>query len=358
VTAATQTPLRCERLPELGPLREEWEPLAARSGNVFATWEWATAWWRHHGQGRPLHLVGFRDDAGEMVGILPLYLDARRPLRVLRFIGRETGDELGPVCAPEHRAAVAAATRPALRELGVGWDVLVAESLPGDEAWRAFERGRALSRIPNPVLEVKGMSWDDYMASRSGKFRQQVRRTERRLSEDHGLVFRMTSGADTLAADMDALVRLHGMRWGEESSGVFAGADGDLHREFAAIALERGWLRLWLLELEGEPVAARLGYRFGNADAGYQSGRDPAWDKFGVGFLLQVHTIREAMDDGIGEYRFLRGGEGYKSRFASADRGLETVVLSRGPLGGAAVAARRLALALAARRESKPWEGT
>jgi CelD/BcsL family acetyltransferase involved in cellulose biosynthesis len=239
----------------------------------------------------------------------------------------------------------------------VRWDVLVAENLPGNEAWRAFEGGRRLSRIPNPVLETKGMSWDDYMASRSGKFRQQVRRTERRLAEDHGLAFRMTTGRETLTADMDTLVRLHGMRWGEESSGVFAGADGQLHREFAAAALQEGWLRLWFLELEGEPVAARLGYRFGNADAGYQSGRDPAWDKFGVGFLLQVHTIREAMDDGVGEYRFLRGGEGYKSRFAGADRGLETVVLARGPLGAAAVAGRRLALAVEARRESKAWAG-
>lgn len=356
MNAAEIAGLRCERLPELGPLREEWEPLAARSGNVFATWEWASAWWSHHGHDRTLHLVGCRDEAGKMVGILPLYLAARRPLRVLRFVGHETADELGPICAPEHRAAVAAATRPALRDLGVGWDVLVAESLPGDSAWQRFG-GRTLSRIPNPVLEIDGMSWDDYMASRSGKFRQQVRRTERRLAEDHDLEFRMTTDPETLAADMDALVRLHGMRWGEESSGVFAGADGQLHRQFAAAALEQGWLRLWFLDLKGEPVAARLGYRFGNADAGYQSGRDPAWDKSGVGFLLQVHTIREAMNDGIGEYRFLRGGEGYKSRFASADRGLETEVLARGPRGAVAVAARRLSLAIAARRQRKPWEG-
>jgi CelD/BcsL family acetyltransferase involved in cellulose biosynthesis len=356
-TAEANPPLRCELLPDLSSAREDWDRLALSGDNVFATWEWASAWWRHHGEGRPLCLVGCRNQEGELVGILPVYLASRRPLRVVRLLGHGAGDELGPICAPRNRAAVVAAARTGLDLLEPGWDVFVAESLPGDAAWRAFEGGRQLSRIPNPVLEIGGISWDDYMASRSGKFRQQVRRNERRLSRDHSLAYRMTDDPAQLEADLDTLVELHGARWGKESSGVFAGADARLHREFAAAALERGWLRLWFLELEGSPVAARLGYRFGGADVGYQSGRDPAWDRFGVGFLLQVHTIREAMTDGIGEYRFLRGGEGYKDRFANADRGLETIVVPRGLRGRAALAARRASLAIASRRKSEPWAG-
>jgi CelD/BcsL family acetyltransferase involved in cellulose biosynthesis len=350
-----QSPLRCELLPDLASAREDWDRLALSGDNVFATWEWASAWWRHHGEDRPLGLVGCRDQEGELVGILPMYLASRRPLRVVRLLGHGAGDELGPVCAAKDRAAVAAATRSALNLLDSGWDAFVAENLPGDAAWGSFGGGAKLSRIPNPILEIGGIGWDDYMASRSGKFRQQVRRNERRLSSDHSLAYRMTDDPARLEADLDALVDLHQARWGKESSGVFAGADARLHREFAAAALERGWLRLWFLELEGSPVAARLGYRFGGADVGYQSGRDPAWDRFGVGFLLQVHTIREAMADGLDEYRFLRGGEGYKDRFANADRGLETIVLTRGLRGRAALAARRASLAIASRWKSEPW---
>jgi hypothetical protein len=39
------------------------------------------------------------------------------------------------------------------------------------------------------------------------------------------------------------------------------------------------------------------------------------------------------------EYRFLRGGDAYKDRFADGDSGLETAVLGRGPLGRPVVAA-------------------
>ena len=58
-----------------------------------------------------------------------------------------------------------------------------------------------------------------------------------------------------------------------------------------------------------------------------------------MGFVLMNHTIRAAIEDGMREYRLLRGDEGYKSRFATRDRPLETRAVGRGPLGRPAVAA-------------------
>ena len=125
------------------------------------------------------------------------------------------------------------------------------------------------------------------------------------------------------------------------------------HREFAAVALAAGWLRLWLLDVDGTTVAAWYGLRFGNAESYYQSGRDPRWDAYAVGFVLLAHTIREAVGDGVREYRFLEGDESYKYRFASEDRGLDTVGVGLTPQGAGAVrlavAARRSGLAAAAR---------
>ena len=56
-----------------------------------------------------------------------------------------------------------------------------------------------------------------------------------------------------------------------------------------------------------------------------------------------AHTVRAALDDGVAEYRLLLGGEAYKDRFATADHGLETVVLARGLRGRAARAGARAA---------------
>lgn len=57
----------------------------------------------------------------------------------------------------------------------------------------------------------------------------------------------------------------------------------------------RGWLRLWLLDVDGGPRAACYGFRFGGVECFYQSGRDPAWDSSSVGFLVLLHAVRAAL---------------------------------------------------------------
>lgn len=331
---------------DFATLRDEWDALAQAADSIFATWEWSSIWWRHLGEDRPLYLAACRDSGGRLVSIVPLYLASRRPLRVIRLVGHGPADELGPVCAPGDRALVAPAIRSALDLVRPRWDAFVADNLPRDPAWASIGGVVKVSEIANPVLEIGGMTWDEFFESRSGKFRQQLRRNTRRLEDDHELRYRLAEDPGRIDADLDALFTLHNARWRENSSGVFAGAEGAFQREFAATALDRGWLRLWFLELDGEPVAARLGFRFGGAESGYQSGRDRTWDKYGIGFLLQTHVLRDAMNDGMDEFRLLRGGESYKDRFASADRGLETIAVARGVAGRGALAIGRAALAL------------
>ncbi len=68
--------------------------------------------------------------------------------------------------------------------------------------------------------------------------------------------------------------------------------------------------------------------------------------------MLLSHTVRAAIEDGVSEYKLLRGDEQYKSRFANADDGLESFVVGRRLAGKAAAAGVAVAAALppAARR--------
>ena len=95
-------------------------------------------------------------------------------------------------------------------------------------------------------------------------------------------------------------LRAASARW--PGSHWFAAAEA-FHRDFAAVALERGWLRLWVIELDGRPAAAWYGFRFEGIDSYYQGGRDPALTRERLGLVLTIHTVREAIADGIEEYR-------------------------------------------------------
>jgi CelD/BcsL family acetyltransferase involved in cellulose biosynthesis len=330
--AGGHDPVEVVRLERLDDLKDDWVRLAERAGHPFATWEWSSCWWRALGADRRLYSFACRDRGGEVVAILPLQATKTGPFRIARFIG--DGDLRSPVCAPEHREVAVACMRDAIRSGSDSCTILLAERMPGDEGWGALLGGREVATHPDPVMHLKGKSWDELLASRSRNFRQQVRRRERRLVEEHGLSFRLSTDPDRLQADLDALFRLHGERWGEETSGVFMGARGDFNREFAAAAQARGWLRLWMAEIGGETVAAWYGWRFAGSEWYYQAGRDRRFDDLSLGFVLLAHTVREACNDGVDAYRFLNGAESYKWRFAEDDLCAESRVFASGAWGG------------------------
>lgn len=323
---------------DIDPLGGEWSRLAARATNVFGTWEWASVWRRHFKRDDPMLTVVISRDE-DLIAVVPLYLSPGRLVRVIRVVGHGAGDELGPVCRTEDRMEVAGILRRALHDIPWRWDVFLGERFPVDDAWTDALGGRRLSRSPSPVLRFDVANWDDFLRSRSANQRRQISRLERSLRREHRLHYRLADDRDRLNADLDLLFALHGARWRNGSSAF--GDQEPFHREFAACALERGWLRLWFMELDGTAVAAWYGFRFGGVEFAYQSGRDPSLDAYSVGFVLLIHSLREALQDGIHEYRFLRGGEAYKSRFANEDRGLETIGVARGVVGAAALGTAR-----------------
>ncbi len=334
-----------ETVEDLASARGGWDELAAAGGNVFATWDWMDAWWRSFGGGRrQLMLRRVLDADGRLLAMLPLYRTARGPIALARFVGHGPADELGPVCASADRVAAAEALTRMADELAPG-GFLVAERLAGDVGWPPSLLRAPMRTEASPVLRIGSCTWDEWLGSRSSNFRQQVRRRERRLVREHGLTFRLSEDPARLETDLDTLVRLHVARWGEESK-TFALERVTFHREFAKRALAAGRLRLWLAEVDGRPVAAWYGFRFARREIYYQAGRDPAWDREAVGFVLLAHTIRAAFEDGMREYRFGLGDEDYKMRFASDDPGLLTVAVGSRTAtvlaGVAAAAARRL----------------
>jgi CelD/BcsL family acetyltransferase involved in cellulose biosynthesis len=326
-----QPALQAELVEDLDSVRDEWQRLALASRNIFATWEWTTMWWRHFGEGRRRFVVSCRGADGDLVAIVPLYLWRAAPVRVLRLLGHGLGDQLGPICPADDQHGLAWQSLDCALDIVAEWDVVLGEQLPEWEGWAERDGVRVLSREGTPLIQAGG--WNEYLTTRSASVRQEIRSDGRRLERRHEVAYSLADNATRLEAGLDALFALHRRRLGATS---FAAAE-QFHREFAACALERGWLRLWLLEVDGSPVSARYGFRFAGAECDYQAGWDPRWRSTGVGFILQVHGIRNAFEDGVREYRLLRGSEPYKYRLATGDPGLVTVSFAKGALGRLAV---------------------
>lgn len=314
---AAAADLALARVADPDEMRDAWDGLAGRSDNVFATPEWLLAWWRHRGAGE-LQLWRWGDAAAPRA-LLPLYLHDG----VLRFLGYPHGDQLGPVCAPEDRPGAARALRSLLESGEIPWRTFRGDELPDDVPWAELLGAEPVKQQAAPLLRLpEGASWDEFLAGRSRNFRVKARQKERQLARSGQLAYRFTTRPEELEADFATFVELHNARWGGPTKS-FEGLE-DFHLEFTARALERGWLRLRFLELDGRPLVALYNLRFGASEGCYQTGRDPE-ERRSVGFVLHAHAIRECLEDGIAEYRLLRGGEEYKARFANDTADLVSV---------------------------------
>ena len=82
--------------------------------------------------------------------------------------------------------------------------------------------------------------------------------------------------------------------------------------------MERGWLRLYTLDVAGKPVASVYGCTYNGSGYGLQCGFDPAVD--GAGRVLWGDVIRQTIEDGTSEYDFLGGGYKYKRYLGGESR--------------------------------------
>ena len=138
---------------------------------------------------------------------------------------------------------------------------------------------------PSPTLQIRGAfshstRWTRSLsalrmgrlsATRSSNFQQQVRRFTRRAQRDHSMRFRRTEAPGEVVSDIATFFRLHDLRHADASPLSSSSAQA-FHADFAATALERGWLRLWSLELDDIPVAAWYGWRLGHSYAFHNGG--------------------------------------------------------------------------------------
>lgn len=324
-----------DREDALGQVVEPWRRLAASRGSAFVTPEWYLAALRTLQRGGEPAVAVVRE-AGEVRGLLPLI--RARGSSAASFPGTRFGDLFHPVTAAGDDELIATAAAPALAQLLGTRPVLELGRVDaGARWWRELARAwpAPMSPVPDPAealpyIELGGSSWEGYLAGRSRRFRNQVGRKMRALKRDHDVRLRRTESANDLLGDLGILFALHDARWSgrNEASSIADPRARDLHREFVVDAHARGWLRLYVLEVDGAPVAAWYGWRLGDRFSYYQAGFDPAWGRYSVGFLLLAETVREAIDEGAAEYDLLLGDEPFKARLATGSRLGRSVVLA------------------------------
>jgi CelD/BcsL family acetyltransferase involved in cellulose biosynthesis len=324
-------------------LRGEWDELlqASTSNSFFLTWEWLYPLWKHFSGSRQLCIVTLRS-GGRLVAIAPLASRFRRlarvvPFRSLEFIGTDK------VCSDYLDLIIRRGHEPeAFQALGeyLGREAAVLEMVDvkrsGCLAARLTEglsrHGWRLSEGTTdtcPFVNLSGHSWESYLLSLTANHRGDFGRKLRNLHKHFDVRFEQARSPAEAREGLARVVALHNMRWRERGdSDAFDRPELiAFHKDATEFALERGWLRLFVLSLDGQPVASLYGFRYHRTFYFLQSGFDPSYAKHSVGMITLGLTIKSAIDEGAEEYDLLRGAEPYKFRWTRETRDLGRLVV-------------------------------
>ena len=335
---------RVERFSDLQAIASDWNPLLERSSanGIFLTWEWIHLWWAVYGGSFSLQvLLAWRGD--RLVGIAPLMLGkhpryGRASPQILMMIG-QGGDTLAErfafICEPELEAVVTRAfVDYLLGPLKKKWHMLRFERmLDGSPSMRHLVKALEQSglQVETPIVNHAPYAklpehMDAFLATRTSNFRSQYRSSWRKL-EKLGTAKLRYAGVDIEVPEaIDTLASLHRERFASRPSSSFATHNYvRFHSRLAQALLDRGWLWLVVLEVDGKPIAARYDFVYDNKIWCMQGGWDPRYSSVRPGMILTGAVISWGIERGMAEYDFLCGQEDYKSRWSDAERRMVNV---------------------------------
>lgn len=356
-----------ERAQALGPA---WDALAIACSRPYSAPGWQLGWWYEAApvDARPLLLVARQDE--ELVGLLALYGTRERTgLERLGIMGAAVAQGTSPLAVPGREREVGCVLGDAIAALrGPRTGILDLHGVPDGRCWgsalamgwRGGARSAVLLREPvlAPVVTLGGGTVDDWLASRSANFRQQLRRSRRRL-ERRGAEFRRARTSSELQEVIPALVRLHLARWADRGGSQAIGSRTEAVICRAAAALgDVGRMHAEVIELDGRIISSHLFLAAGEEVTYWLGGFDEEYGAEHPGLLALLGGVEHALARGAARLDLGPGTHPYKLRFADRTRELDWLhVLPPGvgrPLARAHLAPRRLARAVRSRWREPP----
>lgn len=329
-------------------LAVEWDALLEDSAQqvFFLRFSWNRSWWRHHSPpGARPHILCCRDASGRLMGIAPLYLRQHRLfgipyVRELTFFGMgielKTSEYMDFIARRGHERAIATEMAAFLQRRN-DWDRIWLHQVPSDSRFLShladIYDGHAAATYCDraPFIDTQ-VGWQSYKNSLGRSMRRNVEYYARRLFKHRKCEFRRAATREEAGTALDALVRLHQLRW-EAVGQPGSFSDPMLHtllRDAVRDQFDSGRVLLWTLQVEGEIQAALLGFLDNGVLHYFQKGFNPELAKEDIGTALLGLCLRDSFEDpAIRVFDFMGGGATYKELWARDNRTTKTYVFDR-----------------------------
>jgi len=304
---------------ELAALEPQWSALLERTprASFFHSLSWLRIYWKHFGAGQRLRVMVV-NDGNQVTGILPLVVGTARrfdPVRALIYPLADWGNFYNPI-GPDPLGVLTAVldhvrrTRRDWHFIELGWiDSLADQGRTKSALDNAGFPVICETRRTSAIIDLtRHNSWDAYLASRSSKLRQELRRKEKRLAGRGEVTYLRYRPPNTPAQQADprwdlydACETISQTSWqAKVRNGRAIGKNTDraFYRDCHLAAVRSGAVDLSLVFVEGQPVAFRYAYHFRGMVTGLNTAYDPAFAHEGAGTVILARTLADSFKRG------------------------------------------------------------
>ena len=326
--------MKCRRistLEEFEALAPLWAVVAREGGQAspFLSHDWFGCCWRAAGPSRHPEALVIEDAMGP-VGLVPLVRWEGRFRKVpVRFLGVLNAPDtpfvdwlvVGP---PE---SVIEAVMAELADWP-DWDVLTLRGVPATsptlktlETWLPGRfRWQHGAPIRSPHVVISDL-WETFWAAKSQRFKKTVRSVRNRLTKAGAVTIEEHRSAPAGSTVFEELLEVSRRSWKAEHGLAIATMPRmpQFFRELTDLASANGWLRLWVLRLDGRAVATEYQIESDGCVHALRADFDSTLPMdLSPGAHLSCEILRALFArEGVHEYDMGPGDNDYKSRLAS-----------------------------------------
>jgi CelD/BcsL family acetyltransferase involved in cellulose biosynthesis len=315
-------------------LEEEWDNLldTTESKSIFLTYNWFNCCIESFANNKEINVGIIRDDK-QLVGILPLWLnqDVYRGISIkqLEIIRCPDSPFVDLIIHPDFRRAVIELFLDKFLLLQKKWDLFTLDSVPQESPnlsiIKDILREKGVKSFPKlssvmPYIPISD-SWEEFLKSKSSKFRKTRRNIMNRIQrlEKVDLSYYSREVHPDISED---LIQLSKKSW-KHREGIALSSRPEVMNFFSdltSVAAKLGWLHLWILRLEGNPIAMEYDLMDGDKIYALRADFDESYKEFSPGSFLEYHIIEDAFEKKFQEYNTGPGIREYKMHWTNSVR--------------------------------------
>ncbi len=301
----------------------------SQSDHVCLTFEWFKSWWPAFGKNKQLFILLFKDEGNFTIGIAPFMLCRSRcaglPVKKISFIYNDNSSRADFLLTGA-RDNILKVMVDYLNVNKDKWNIIELQNMPNEssnfEILQKALRSKGMlfgikEGLHSPFIPIKS-DWQAYFCSRSKKFRKYLRNIINRLTKSGNYIIERIDSRNINQETLNRIFEISNKSWKAKCKKEITHNEENrrFFEEFSQITNEKGWLNVWILNINGKDAAYEYLLRYREKIYALKADFNEKYKYASPGSITNMSALEYYFNNNLKEFDFCGHDEEYKKKWA------------------------------------------